>query len=134
MNSVFGTLGVVGIAVVITIALVLGTKAGGKFKPLGWTPCLILGCLAGSAYNAAGGIFALVPDLLSEGIRLVQQIIPGLGMGAIALALVAFIGWKKLNTRQAAVMGIVFWYVASSAGGVWGTFAQAFVSLRDRIA
>lgn len=129
MNSVFGNLGIVGLAVVLTILLIVGIKGGGKVKPLGWWPCLILGMLAGSAYAAAGGLFKLVPDLVGSGVKLLQQSVPGLGMGAIALGLAIFILFKKQTTKQVAVLGIVFWYVAAGAGGVWSTVSQAIANL-----
>lgn len=149
MNSVFGNLGIAGLAVALTALLILGTKATaaattgkgapssgggrGKLKPLGWTPCLILGMLAGSCYGAAGGFFTIVPDLAKEVISLSQSLIPGIGMGAIALTLAIIIGFKKLTTRQVAVLGILFWYVASQSGGVWSTVADAVATLGHRI-
>lgn len=134
MTSVFGNLGIVGLAVVLTILLLVGINGGGKMKPLSWWPCLILGMLAGSAYAAAGGLFKLIPDLVGSGIQVLQTTIPGMGMGAIALALAIFILFKKLTTKQVALLGIVFWYVAAGAGGVWSTVSQAIANLGRTVA
>lgn len=134
MDSVFGNLGIVGLAVALTTILIVGIKGGGKLRPLGWWPCLILGMLAGSAYAAAGGLFGIVPELVNEGISLIQGMIPGVGMGAIALTVALVIFYKKLTTRQVAICGIVFWYVAAGAGGIWSTVADTITAISDKVA
>lgn len=133
MSSVFGNLGIVGLAVVMTVLLLVGIKGGGKIKPLGWWPCLIGGMLAGSAYYAAGGIFKIVPDLVGSLLKAAQGLVPGLTMAAVALVLAIVIFFKKLSTRQVAVLGIVFWYAASGAGGLWGTVADSIASLGQQV-
>lgn len=133
MNSVFGNLGLVGLATVMTVLLIVGIPGGGKVKPLGWWPCLIGGMLAGSAYYAAGGLFAIVPDLVNSGLKAAQGLLPGLTMAAIALVLAIVIFFKKLNTKQVAILGIVFWYAASAAGGVWGQVATAIANLGTQV-
>ncbi|MFF8953869.1 hypothetical protein ACF09I_34485 [Streptomyces sp. NPDC014940] len=133
MTSVFGNLGIVGLAVALTVLLLVGIKGGGKVKPLGWWPCLILGMLAGSAYAAAGGIFKLVPDLVSSMLKAAQGIVPGVTMPAVALTLAIVILFKKLDTKQVALLGIVFWYAASGAGGVWGTVSQSIAALGQQV-
>lgn len=133
MNSVFGNLGIVGLAVALTVLLLAGIKGGGKVKPLGWWPCLILGMLAGSAYAAAGGIFNIVPDLVGALLKAAQGLLPGVTMPAVALTLAIVIFFKKLDTKQVAVLGIVFWYAASGAGGVWGTLSQGIASLGQQV-
>lgn len=129
MTSVFGNLGPVGLAVVLTVLLLVGIPGGGKLKPLGWWPTLILSMLAGSAYKAAGGMFTLVPDLVGSLIATVNGVIPGLTMPAIALAAVVFILFKRLTTKQVGVLGIVFWYVASGAGGTWSYVSGSIATL-----
>lgn len=133
MNSVFGNLGLVGLATVMTVLLVVGIPGGGKVKPLGWWPCLIGGMLAGSAYYAAGGLFAIVPDLVNSGLKAAQGLLPGLTMAAIALVLAIVIFFKKLNTKQVAILGIIFWYAASGAGGVWGQVAASIATLGTQV-
>ncbi|WP_319052668.1 hypothetical protein [Streptomyces europaeiscabiei] len=133
MNSVFGNLGIVGLAVVLTVLLLVGVKGGGKMKPLGWWPCLVLGMLAGSSYYAAGGIFKIVPDLVAGGLAAVQGLVPGLTMAAIVLTLAIVAGFVKLSTKQVAILGVVFWYAASAAGGVWGQVATAIANLGTQV-
>jgi hypothetical protein len=134
VSSVFGNLGIVGLAVALTVLLLVGIKGGGKVKPLGWWPCLILGMLAGSSYAAAGGVFKLVPDLVGSALKAAQGVIPGVTMPAIALSLAIVILFKKLDTKQVAVLGIVFWYAASGAGGIWGTVSQSIANLGQQVA
>lgn len=133
MNSVFGNLGIVGLAVALTALLLVGVKGGGKVKPLGWWPCLILGMLAGSSYYAAGGLFKIVPDLVAGGLSAVQGLVPGMTMAAIALTLAIVIFFKKLTTKQVALLGIVFWYAASAGGGLWGQVATAISNLGTQV-
>ncbi|MER7801234.1 hypothetical protein [Streptomyces parvulus] len=134
MDSLFGNLGIVGLAVALTVLLLVGIKGGGKVKPLGWWPCLILGMLAGSAYAAAGGIFKLVPDLVGAGLDVAQGIVPGVTMPAVALTLAIVILFKKLDTKQVALLGIVFWYAASGAGGIWSTVSESIANLGQQVA
>ncbi|BCM70883.1 hypothetical protein CFC35_05680 [Streptomyces sp. FBKL.4005] len=133
MSSVFGNLGIVGLAVVMTVLLLVGIKGGGKVKPLGWWPCLIGGMLAGSAYAAAGGVFKMVPDLVGSLLKAAQGVMPGITMPAIALTLAIIILFKKLTTKQVAILGIVFWYAASGAGGLWGTLSQTIANIGQQV-
>lgn len=134
MNSVFGTLGVAGVATVMTVLLLVGIKGGGKVKPLGWWPCLIGGMLAGSAYYAAGGVFKVIPDLVNSGLKAAQGLVPGVTMPAIALCLAIVILFKRLTTKQVAILGIIYWYAASASGGTMGTVAQAIANIRTQVA
>jgi hypothetical protein len=133
VSSVFGNLGIVGLAVVMTVLLLVGIKGGGKIKPLGWWPCLLGGMLAGSSYAAAGGIFKMVPDLVGSLLKAAQGVMPGITMPAIALTLAIIILFKKVTTKQVAILGIVFWYAASGAGGLWGTLSHAIAGLGQQV-
>lgn len=134
MNTVFGNLGTVGLAVVLTVLLLVGIPGGGKLKPLGWWPTLILSMLAGSAYKAAGGLFKVVPDLVGSLIATVNDVLPGVTMPALALAMAIFILFKRLSTRQVGVLGIAFWYVAAGAGGTWAYVSDAIANLGANLA
>jgi hypothetical protein len=134
VNSVFGNLGTVGLALALTVLLIVGIPGGGKLKPLGWWPTLILSMLAGSAYKAAGGIFKLVPDLVGSLIDTVNNVLPGVTMPALALTLAIFILFKKLTTRQVGYLGIAFWYVAAGAGGTWAYLSDAIANLGANLA
>lgn len=134
MNSVFGNLGTVGLALVLTVLLIFGIPGGGQLKPLGWWPTLILSMLAGSAYKAAGGLFQLVPDLVGSLIDTVNKVLPGVTMPALALALAIFILFKRLTTKQVGYLGIAFWYVAAGAGGTWAYLSDAIGNLGANLA
>lgn len=134
MNSVFGNLGPVGLAVVLTVLLIFGIPGGGQLRPLGWWPTLILSMLAGSAYKAAGGPFSLVPDLVGSLIATVNGVIPGVTMPALALSMAIFILFKKLTTKQVGLLGIAFWYVAAGAGGTWSYVSDAIANLGVNLA
>ncbi|MFC7983823.1 hypothetical protein [Streptomyces sp. NPDC057336] len=129
MNSVFGNLGPVGLAFVLTVLLLVGIPGGGKLKPLGWWPTLILAMLAGSAYKAAGGLFGIVPDFVGSMIATVNGVLPGVSMPALALGTAVFILFKKLTTKQVGVLGIFFWYIAAGAGGTWSYLSDSIANL-----
>jgi hypothetical protein len=129
VNSVFGNLGPVGLAVVLTVLLLVGIPGGGKLKPLGWWSTLILSMLAGSAYKAAGSVFGIVPDFVGSIIGTVNGFIPGVTMPALALAVAVFILFKKLTTKQIGFLGIFFWYIAAGAGGSWSYISDSIAHL-----
>jgi hypothetical protein len=134
VNSVFGNLGTVGLAVVLTVLLLVGIPGGGRLKPLGWWPTLILSMLAGSAYKAAGGFFKFVPDFVGSLIATVNDVIPGVTMPALALSMAIFILFKRLTTKQVGVLGIFFWYIAAGAGGTWAYISDAIANLGANLA
>jgi hypothetical protein len=129
VTSVFGNLGPVGLAVVLTALLIFGIPGGGKLKPLGWWPTLLFSMLAGSAYKAAGGIFQIVPDFVGSVIATINGFIPGVTMPALALSTLIFILFKKLTTKQIGVLGIFFWYIAAGAGGSWSYISEAIANM-----
>lgn len=129
MHSVFNLGNPVSLAVVLSVLLIVGIPGGGRLKPLGWWPTLIFSMLAGSAYKSAGGPFKIVPDFVGSIVATVNGIIPGVTMPALALSTVIFILFKKLTTKQVGIIGIFFWYVASSAGGIWSYVSDAIANL-----
>ncbi|MEW2567659.1 hypothetical protein [Streptomyces sp. NPDC047070] len=128
--SIFGNLGTVGIASALTVLLFVGIPGGGKLKPLGWWTTLLVAMMAGSAYKAAGGMFKIIPDAVGSLIDFTQGFVKGITMPAIALCLVIVILWKKLTTRQVAVLALIFFYVAAGAGGNWSYISDAIEDAR----
>ncbi|WP_320784173.1 hypothetical protein [Streptomyces sp. CRN 30] len=128
--NVFGNLGPVGLAVALTALLIWGVPGGGQLKPLGWWTTVLVAMLAGSAYKAAGGPFGVVPDLVGSLIGFAQGFFKGLTMPAIALSLLIFMLYKKLTTRQVGYVALVFFYVATGAGGNWTYIADAIENAR----
>lgn len=131
--NVFGNLGTVGIAAALTAMLIWGVPGGGQLKPLGWWTTVLVAMLAGSAYKAAGGPFGIVPDLIGSLIAFAQGTVKGLTMPAMALCLLIFMLWKKLTTRQVGYTALVFFYLASSAGGSWSYISDAIENARAGI-
>lgn len=132
--SILGSLGTVGVAIALTALLLFGTKPGGKVKPLSWGVTLFLSMIAGSAYEAAGTPFNLVSQAVHDLIGLTGEVFPGYSMPALALTLLITMMWVKLTTRQVAVLGIVFWYVASGADGAWGIVAEKIALIAQHVA
>lgn len=128
--NVFGDLGTVGLASALTALLVFGIPGGGKLKPLGWWTTLLVAMLAGSAYKAAGGLFAIVPDLAGSVIGFANGFVKGITVPAIALCLLIFMLYKKLTTQQLAVVALLFFYVTADAGGSWSYISDAMENAR----
>ncbi|MFB8347969.1 hypothetical protein [Streptomyces niveus] len=134
MNSLFGTLGPVGLAVVLTVVLIVGTKGDGQAKALSWGSCLILSVLAGASFAAGGWPFTLVRGLVNDLVTLVNSFLPGLSYPAIGLCMAAIIAWKKMSRRGVSMMGIAFWYVAASADGGLGILAEKIAAASQQLA
>ncbi|MBP5896332.1 MULTISPECIES: hypothetical protein [Streptomyces] len=128
--NVFGDLGTVGVAFALTVLLFVGIPGGGKLKPLGWWTTFFVAMLAGSAYEAAGGMFQIVPDMVGSAVTFANGFVKGLTLPAIATSLGMVILWKKMTTKQVAVVALVFFYVASGAGGNWAYISDAIENAR----
>lgn len=128
--NIFGDLGTVGLAAALTVLLFVGIPGGGKLKPLGWWTTLLVAMMAGSAYKAAGGMFQIVPDAVGSLIAFTQGFVKGITLPAIALCLLIVILWKKLTTKQVAVIALIFFYVAAGAGGNWAYISDAIENAR----
>lgn len=124
----------ISLALVLTVLLIFGIPGGGQLRPLGWWPTLILSMLAGSAYKAAGGPFKFIPDLIGSLIGTASRVLPGVTMTAIALSLAIFILFKKLTTKQVGYLGLMFWYVAAGAGGMWSYLSDSIAHLGTSLA
>lgn len=126
MESLFGKLGPVGLALVLTVFLLFGTKPkpGSKAKALGWGTTLFLALIAGAAYKAAGPPFDVVSEIANDLMRQAGTAFPGLMVSAMALILGILIYYGAMSLRMLSLAGILLFYVASSAGGLWGIAAQ----------
>ncbi|MFZ3569441.1 hypothetical protein ACNYS0_21045 [Streptomyces sp. BH034] len=126
----FGDLGPVGIALVLTALLIFGIPGGGKLNPLGWWTTLLVAMLAASAYKAAGSIFTIVPDAAGTVIDFLRSLIKGATMPALTLTVAIFILYKKLSTKQLGIVALIFFYLAQGAGGNWTYLADAIENAR----
>jgi hypothetical protein len=138
MDSLIPALGPEGLAVVLTVVLILGTKEGGKegkVKPLGWWSTLILSLIAGASYVAGGWPFDIVPKLImGDIVGAIAAIKPGLSLPAIGISLMAVLMWLGLTRRQVAVIGLVLFYILAGAGGGLGTLSEQIKALADHFA
>jgi hypothetical protein len=119
-GAALGALGTGGIALAAAIFLVLGVRGDGKVK-LKDNPAMITAFIAGTAFTAAGAIWAN-----SE--RITKQGLSGLGvgnangvfgdvrLGAVALVLlILMLCWKQTPVRGAA-LGLIASVVWPAAG------------------
>jgi hypothetical protein len=127
---VFGNLGTVGLAAALTCLLIFGVPGGGKLKPLGWWTTVFVAMLAASSYKAAGGPFTVVPDAAGTVIGFLQGFLKGLTMPALALCVLIFMLFKKLTTKQVGFTALLFFYIATGAGGTWTYVADAIENAR----
>jgi hypothetical protein len=127
---VFGNLGAVGLAAALTCLLIFGIPGGGQLKPLGWWTTVFVALLAASSYKAAGGPFSIVPDAAGTVIHFLQGFLKGLTMPALALCVLIFMLFKKLTTKQVGFTALLFFYIATGAGGSWTYIADAIENAR----
>ncbi|MFJ6014506.1 hypothetical protein [Streptomyces sp. NPDC092952] len=133
-SSLIPAFGAPGLALGLTGILFFGTSTGGKVKPLGWWWTLFLAMIAGAAYKAAGTPFDLVSGLINDLLGLVGGVVPQATMAGIGLFVTGVILYKKLSTRQVAVTGIVYWYIASGAGGGFSLIAEKISTIMQSFA
>lgn len=126
----FGNLGTVGLAAALTCLLIFGIPGGGKLKPLGWWTTVFVAMLAASSYKAAGGPFTIVPDAAGTVIHFLQGFLKGVTMPALALCVAIFMLFKKLTTKQVGFTALLFFYIATGAGGSWTYIADAIENAR----
>jgi hypothetical protein len=138
VNSVIPPIGIVSLAVVLTVVLIIGTKetkGDSQAKPLGWWWVLFLSMLAGASYTAAGWPFDIIPKLvMGDLLGAIAAIKPGLSLPGIALALMAVLAWVGLTRRQVAVLGIVLFYLLAGSGGGLGTLAERINAIAQHFA
>lgn len=126
----FGNLGTVSLAAALTCLLIFGIPGNGKLKPLGWWTTVFVAMLAGSAYKAAGGMFKVVPDAAGTVIGFINGFVKGLTMPGLALCFLIFLLFARLNTKQVAVVALLFFYVTADAGGTWINISDAIENAR----
>lgn len=132
----FGSLGAGGLALALTALLILGIRGRGKVR-LSRDHAAIVGFLAGTAYGAAGSIWATAPDatrqgLAGLGVGRADGPFGTVGLGAVALLLVLWLWFGSPGIRTAGLVGIVAATVFAAAGGIWAIpanlVATGFVS------
>ncbi|UYB41198.1 hypothetical protein SLV14_003912 [Streptomyces sp. Je 1-4] len=119
-GQILGTLGASGAALAATVILVMGVKGQHKIK-LDQMQAAIVGLVAGTLYATAASIWSTPANVTKGLTAAIQGGVGGnVGMGAIAVCLVAIIYGKKLKPRTAALFGIAAATIFAAAGGIWG--------------
>lgn len=122
-GQLLGSLGAGGLALALTVLLILGIKGKGKRK-LSSTAAMVIAFVAGTMYAGAGGIWAWPAQLISQGLLGVgvgrgDGPFGEVGMGAIATIIAVVIWFAGLRPARSAIVGIIAATVWAAAGGIW---------------
>lgn len=123
-GAAFGALGAGGLALALTVLLILGVKGQGRVK-LKENPALICAFIAGTAFSAAGKIWAN-PERITEqgltglGVGTGSGPFGDVGIGAVALVLLVLMLCWKLTPLRGAIIGLI-------AAVVWPLTGEATV-------
>jgi hypothetical protein len=120
-----GAVGTGGLALVLTVFLVLGVKGNGKVA-LKDNPATICGFIASTAFSAAGQIWANPEKIASQGLTGLGVGTGGgpfgnVGLGAVATLLLILILCWEMTPLRGAILGLIAGIVwpAAGAGTVW---------------
>lgn len=127
--TILGGLGTGGVALVLTTALVLGTRTAAE-KTFKKSVALFIGLAAGTVWMGAGQVWGMPDDLVlnalkSAGVGSGDGPLGDVEMTAIAVVLVLVAYLWKLKPRTAGVTGIIMATVFASAGGGWSMMSGA---------
>lgn len=134
MNSVFGTIGPEGLAVLLTLVIIVGPSGNGHVKAISWGWSLILSVFAGASYAAAKTWpFPMARALTQDGVTLLNSVIQGLTYPVIGLGMIVIFAWGKMSRRAVSIWGIPFWYICSSADGPLGILATKIATVCEQL-
>lgn len=129
-GAVFGVLGSGGIALSLTVLLVLGVMGKRKIK-FGTTGAIVCAFLAGTAYVAAGKIWANPGKVTEQGLTGLgvgtgTGPFGGVGIGAVALILLIIMIAAPLTAFGGAIVGMIaaFVWPAAGDGAIWAAPVQ----------
>lgn len=124
-GTALGALGAGGIALAVTVLLVLGVKGEGRVQ-LKDNPAMICGFVASTAFSAAGQIWANPEKIASQGLTGLgvgtgSGPFGNVGVGAVALILLILMLCWKITPLRGAILGLIAGIVwpAAGAGTVW---------------
>ncbi|RDG37937.1 hypothetical protein [Streptomyces corynorhini] len=131
-----GGLGTGGLALVLTVLLVLGTRSSSEHT-FSKGMALFVGLAAGIVWAGAGQVWGMPNDLVLSGLASAGVGTNGplgtVGFPAIAIVLVVIVYMMKLKPRASGVTGVLMATVFAAAGGGWamvaGTVGSFFVGL-----
>ncbi|MER5882701.1 hypothetical protein ABT160_02615 [Streptomyces sp. NPDC001941] len=115
-GSPFGALGSGGLALVVVVFLILGVRGKGRVK-LTASPAAYIGFIAATAASAAGKTWGKPEQVIGQGLSGLGVGQSGgpfgdVGLGAVALLLLAIYLTMALTSASAAAIGVI-------AGVVW---------------
>ncbi|ESU46488.1 hypothetical protein K7395_24815 [Streptomyces filamentosus] len=129
-TTFFAGLGTGGVALVLTVALVLGTRKKGAGAETTFSKglALTLGLAAGVVWAGAGIVWGMPDDVVLSalqalGVGRADGPLGNVQMPAIAWVLVLIAYLVKLKPRSAGVTGVIMASVFSVAGGAWAIVA-----------
>lgn len=116
-----GHLGAGGLALVMLVMLILGTRDKAKHK-LSSMAALIWGFVAMTVWIGAGGVWAAPADFLRQQLAQLTDLgmIGDVGPGAVALLTAGVVWFADLKPRAEAAWGLINAVTWASAGGFWG--------------
>ncbi|GFH36616.1 hypothetical protein [Streptomyces pacificus] len=140
-GAVFGAVGAGGISLVLAALLVLGVKGKGKVK-LKDNPAVIFAFLAGTAFSAAGKIWANPERLISQGLTGLGVgtgsggAFGDVGVGAVCLLLVVIILCAPLSPGLSASLGLISAVVFPLAGDstIWAAPVELAMAILAMVA
>lgn len=125
-GAVFGAVGAGGLSLVLAVFLVLGVRGKGKVK-LKDNPAIVFAFLAGTAFTAAGAIWANPEKFVAQGLSGLgvgsgTGAFGAVGMGAICLLLLVIMLTAPMTPVLGASLGFIaaFVFPAAGPGTIWG--------------
>lgn len=128
-GAVLGSLGAGGIALALTVLLILGVRGRGRIK-LTTGRAGTVAFLAGTSYVAAGKIWANAEKVVGQGLTGFGVGSDGpfghVGIGAVALLLLIFMLAAPLTPVRAAALALLaaFVWPATGDGTLWAVPSQ----------
>nr|WP_192964208.1 hypothetical protein [Streptomyces natalensis] len=131
-GQILGSLGASGAALAATVILVLGVKGKKKLK-FDQMQAAIVGLVAGTLYATAASIWS-TPGNVTKGLTAaIQGGVGGrVGLGAVAVCIVAIIYGANLKPRTSAFLGIAAASTFAAAGGLWGVISTTLAAFLNQ--
>lgn len=115
-----GALGAGGIALALTVFLILGVKGQGKVK-LKDNPAILTAFLAGTSFHAAGAIWGHADQITRQGLTGLgigngHSVLGNIGIALPSLLVLIFMLCWRLNPARGAALGLIAALVWPLAG------------------
>lgn len=136
--SVLQGLGTLGVALILTVLLWLGTgkNAGkGRMPALAWGPVAFLAFVAGSAWSKAGDPLKF-SSLVRDGVDMLNDGGQGgtISIAGGAVLLLVIVLYKQMGTRMTFILVMLLWFLADASGGTLDTIAGFASNIAGRFA